>query len=332
MIISEPSYYASFRCIASACPDSCCKDWDVLLDEETVKKYLQVPGELGDRLRSAIRTEDGESILCFDNGRCPFWRADGLCQVQSELGESMLCSTCREYPRIAHDYGDFKELELELSCPEAARIILSSPATPRISREVPGGEPPVYDRSAMALLQTSRTSILEFLQTPGIPVSQLLQTLLLYAYEIDESLNYPDFTPEDFQAENYAHTDFPDVPGTMQDIFAFFSRLEILTDEWKTRLAAGPVENTWDPRFPQLIRYFTERYWLQAVSDFDLASRAKFIVISCLMIRHMGGDLIRAAQLYSKEIENDSENMDALLDGAFSAPEFRDAILLRLLK
>ena len=41
--------------------------------------------------------------------------------------------------------------------------------------------------------------------------------------------------------------------------------------------------------------------------------------------------LIAGAQLFSKEIENDSENMDALLDGAYTAPALTDANLLGLL-
>ena len=28
-----PKYYKDFKCIANKCPDSCCKDWDVELDD-----------------------------------------------------------------------------------------------------------------------------------------------------------------------------------------------------------------------------------------------------------------------------------------------------------
>ena len=333
MIVYEPSYYESFRCLASDCPDNCCKEWDVLVDNEAIARFQKVPGVLGEALKKNIYTENGESYIAFNGGKCPFLRTDGLCGLQTELGEEMLCNTCRTYPRIHHDYGDFQELELELSCPEAARIILSSPVEPRIAKEVPGGEEPGYDRRAMEILKASRKAILDFLQEPGYSVAQQLQMLLLYAYEVDEALNYfPEDPLEPFCADNYQDAGLPEMPGTMEDIFRFYADLEILTDEWKQRLAAGPVENGWDPRMTRLIRYFVERYWLQAVSDLDLASRAKFIVISCLVIRHMGGDLCRAAQLYSKEIENDAENMDAILDGSFMSPEFRDAVLLRLLK
>ena len=34
------------------------------------------------------------------------------------------------FPRLTHDYGDFAELGLELSCPEAAKLILNAPLAP----------------------------------------------------------------------------------------------------------------------------------------------------------------------------------------------------------
>lgn len=332
MIISEPSYYKEFHCIASDCPDSCCKDWDVLVDPETVQKYNAVPGELGDRIRAAMKTEDGETYLDFPEGHCPLWREDGLCGIQAELGEDYLCRTCAEFPRIHHDYGDFMELGLELSCPEAARIILTAPAAQKISREVPGGTEPGYDEKDMALLKSTREKVLNLLENRNFPVGQVLQRMLLYAYDVDEKLNFPEDTPKPGNPEEIVLPEFPEMPGTVKDLFRFYGKLEILTEEWKQNLEKDPADLPWQDCFRNLARYFVDRYWLQAVSDGDLASRAKFIAVSCLMIRGVGGNVIRSAQLYSKEIENDGENMGKLLDAAFTEPEFRDAVLLRLLK
>ena len=60
MRITKPSYFDTFRCIASACPDSCCKEWDVQVDEETASFYRALPGALGDDLRRVLKDEDGE--------------------------------------------------------------------------------------------------------------------------------------------------------------------------------------------------------------------------------------------------------------------------------
>ena len=139
MKLIKPHYFDSFRCIASACPDSCCKEWDVAVDPEKATFYRSLSGPLGDRLRQVLYEEDGDTYMAIENRRCPMWREDGLCRIQAELGETALCKTCREFPRLTHDYGDFVELGLELSCPEAARIILANPSPIYITREIPGG-------------------------------------------------------------------------------------------------------------------------------------------------------------------------------------------------
>ena len=55
------------------------------------------------------------------------------------------------------------------------------------------------------------------------------------------------------------------------------------------------------------------------------------MVIACLLLRQLGGEFERTAQLFSKEIENDADNMDALLDAAYAHPAFTDAKLLGML-
>ena len=54
----------------------------------------------------------------------------------------------------------------------------------------------------------------------------------------------------------------------------------------------------------------------------------KLALISCLVIRTLGGNLINTAQLYSKEIENSLENVEAILDAAYASPAFTDDRLL----
>ena len=57
----------------------------------------------------------------------------------------------------------------------------------------------------------------------------------------------------------------------------------------------------------------------------------KFIVIACLLVKELGGDIYRTAQLFSKEIENSAENVEAVLDGAYGHPAFTDDKLLGML-
>ena len=330
MKIIKPSYFDSFRCIAGNCPDSCCKEWDVLVDPEKAAYYRALPGRLGDRLRQVLKDEDGETYMTIENRRCPMWRADGLCRIQAELGEEALCKTCRDFPRLTHDYGDFIEYGLELSCPEAARIILNTPEPAFVTQENPGGEMGEYDALDMEILLRTRETARSILADPAYTVAERLVLLLLYAYQAQAGLNGVEVVPYRDGDSLLAHARQYARPGNAGGILDFFKSLEILTPEWSDRLDT-PSPTPWESRHLTLARYFVDRYWLQAISDFDLIGRAKFAVISCIAIRFLGGNLTQTAQLYSKEIENSIENVEAILDAAYENPCFADMVLCGLL-
>ena len=329
MKLIKPDYFDTFRCIAGACPDSCCKEWDVAVDPEKSAFYRSLPGPLGDKLRQVLYEEDGDTYMAIENRRCPMWRADGLCRIQAELGEFALCKTCREFPRLTHDYGDFVEIGLELSCPEAARIILSNPAPSFVSSDVPGGEEPEYDTEAMEILLRTRECIRQILVDDSHSVPETLALALMYGYQAQAELDGAAESPFDAEAALAEARQFA-ASADSESMLNFFRNLEILTDLWKVQLDA-PSSGLWSNEYRTLARYFVNRYWLQAVSDYDLVSRVKLAVISCLLIRTLGGDLLTTAQLYSKEIENSIENIEAILDGTYKAQAFTDQNLLGLL-
>ena len=78
MQITKPYYFDSFRCIAGACPDSCCKEWDVQVDPEFAAYYRGLTGALGDRLRSVLKDEDGETYLYPIEDEDEFDRISGI--------------------------------------------------------------------------------------------------------------------------------------------------------------------------------------------------------------------------------------------------------------
>lgn len=324
-----PEYFHRFQCLAGACPDSCCQGWEVQVDADSAARYRALPGALGDCLRAALRDADRETLMTLAEGRCPMWRRDGLCRIQVELGEDALCRTCREFPRLTHDYGDFRELGLELSCPEAARLILSAAPAPLLVENRPESGQAQYDREAMALLKASREQALALLSEERHPMGQRLALLLLFGCQTQSALDGGEpapFSPEDALETAKALAK----PCSSQALPDFFLGLELLTSEWACRLRS-PDPGPWDGRTAALARYFVQRYWLQAVSDYDLYSRVKFTVLACLLIREVGGDFLRTAQLFSKEIENDVDNVDALLDAAYTHPAFTDDKLLGML-
>lgn len=329
MEIRLPTYYNTFRCIAAACPDSCCKEWTVDVDDTSAAFYRSLTGDLGDRLRSVLKdTKDG-TVMIIENGRCPMWRQDGLCRIQAELGHDTLCKTCREFPRLRHDYGDFVELGLELSCPEAARLIFTTNGDMQV-QITDGGESPEYDTEVMATLLKSRENVLALLEDARYSLPQALAILLLYTHDVQEQIDGGEvvsFEPEALLKEAKKHP----ATGDIKCIISFFQGLEILTEEWSSRLMQADLVVSWSDALRVLARYLVNRYWLQAISDFDLICRAKLIVTACILVGVLGGDVVQTAQLFSKEIENDPDNLDAILDGAYTSPALTDINLLGLL-
>lgn len=335
MEIFYPHYYKDFTCIASRCPDSCCQEWEVDVDPDAAAMYRSLPGKLGEMLRAVLQDgEDGwTSMAITPDRRCPMWRADGLCEIQAELGHEALCKTCRDFPRLTHDYGDFQEWGLELSCPEAARLILGSQETNFLTEEIPGGEASDYDEVLMKSLLHSRKLALEILTDGYYDFGEALAVLLLFGYDAHQALEEPEDLPQLWNPVEYLSTAARlSKQGDMDQVFSIYEALEILTPEWKALLDKGPVNAPWRPEHRALAIYLVQRYWLQAVSDGDLLCRVKFILTACLTVRHLDAPVLRAAQLWSKEIENSADNVESLLTAAYHSPALADTGLLDLVQ
>ncbi len=330
MILREPSYFKEFSCLAAACPDSCCKEWEVQVDEVTASAYLSMDGALGEDLRHYLyQDEQKDWYLRITQGRCPMWRQDGLCRIQVECGHDALCKTCQEFPRLTHEYGSFAERGLELSCPAAAKLILEAADCAWVEQDLPDGEPPDYDPADMNILLKTREKMLSILADTSRPVPEVLALGLLFGYHSQSLLDGEDVRWKAEDALNFGREIAKG--GDIAEITAFFQKLEILTEQWQQRLEKPQGTGEWNSMHLRLMRYGVERYWLQAISDFDLVGRVKMMLLSCLMVRHLGGDFIQTAQLYSKEIENNAENVEAILEGAYSHPALTDDRLLGLL-
>ncbi len=330
MLLRYPAYYEKFRCIAAACPDSCCKDWSVEVDETSAVRYLALEGELGAALRRALRQEDEVWFFEIEDGRCPFWQADGLCRIQGALDHEALCGTCREFPRLKHDYGSFVEKGLCMSCPEAARLIFAGDGA-WLEQEIPGGEAPEYQVSDMECLLRTRRQVCEILKNPAYTVPQALTLALLYGYRAQELLDGGADGPFD-PASELAFAASMAKQADISELVAFYGKLEILTDRWRQRLASPQGGRDWPEALRTLAIYGVQRYWLQAISDFDLVGRVKLVIAGCLLVRQLGGDIQQTAQLYAKEIENDQDNVETILDGAYGSPALTDEKLLGWLR
>ena len=136
--VIRPEYSARFRCIGSACEDTCCAGWSVFIDEATCEKYAALPQSplkvlIESNLDRLPPNADGSMPAQFarlrmnEERRCPMLSEERLCCIHAELGEEYLGNTCAKYPRIVHRIDGLDEQALALSCPEAARLVLLTP-------------------------------------------------------------------------------------------------------------------------------------------------------------------------------------------------------------
>ena len=224
MIEIYPSHYAAFHCIAGACPDSCCKEWEIVVDTASAERYRSVSGTLGERLRQAMITDaDGDIVFQEHNSRCPFWNAQQLCDIHEELGEDALCETCRLFPRITQDYGDFIEFDISPACPEAARLLFSM--TPKqwqlTERSSPAmtEEPPEYAAANMRRLQEQRQALFFRLQDDSASACAQLSACLTLAEQWAGVSQEP-----------------VAVPYMEEAVLSFLRSCEVLTSDWKQML------------------------------------------------------------------------------------------------
>ena len=192
----EPSYYETFRCVGSACEDTCCRGWRVPVDKQTYEKYQGCShSALGPKLQTLVRinpaAQNGDSFaeIQLTASECPFL-SDGLCEIQSTLGEEFLSKNCSSYPRMMSEVEGVLERSLDLSCPEAARLALTNPE-PILFVES-DGEADDTSRSSVGIVDTTnsqdpekpyryvheiRSLMISLLQNRAYPLAQRLLVL-----------------------------------------------------------------------------------------------------------------------------------------------------------
>jgi len=119
--IIKSELFDSFHCLMGKCPDNCCnEDWNITVDDSTYELYksLNIPS-LNQKISE---TSPHKIIKC--NGRCAFFRDDGLCNLHATYGEEALSNTCKSYPRFVSEYGDLYIETIGLSCPAASDWLL----------------------------------------------------------------------------------------------------------------------------------------------------------------------------------------------------------------
>ncbi|MBQ6430505.1 MAG: flagellin lysine-N-methylase [Oscillospiraceae bacterium] len=295
----KPDYYDEFSCTAGDCRHTCCRGWEIDVDETTLAYYQALPGELGDRLRRQIEVgADGTAQFRLrEDESCPFLNDKNLCELIPVIGEEHLCQICTDHPRFRNFFSDRTEIGLGLCCEEAARLILTRREKTRF---IESGE--------------------EVLSPEEEEIVRLRAKLIALAQDRSEPIRarYDAILAE-------AEGSLPDLTRAQWADFLF--GMERLDSEWERRLDSlrnsAASERLPDPvAEEQLCVYFLYRHLAGAVYDGDLAARAAFAVLSCKLIRDIWAAegsaemeaLIEIAREYSAEIEYSEENLCAVLD------------------
>ena len=115
--------YDKFKCIADKCEFTCCKGWEINIDNSTYNKWKN---ENLDYLLEKVEAKDKKEVYFLNKENhddCPFLDKQGLCDIVQNHGEEYLSLTCHTFPRIENVFDDRRELSLSCSCKEVVEII-----------------------------------------------------------------------------------------------------------------------------------------------------------------------------------------------------------------
>lgn len=340
MQITYPDYYKEFSCTADKCKDTCCAGWGIVIDDNTLKKYRQVKGAFGKRLRQEIDWK--EKSFCQRAGRCAFLNQRNLCDIYTQLGEKAFCDTCRRYPRHIEEFENLREISLSLSCPEAAEIILGRKEKVRFLTGEKGASEESYEEFDFFLfdkLMDARSFLLEVLQNRNHPIEHRIGAALGFSHDIQRRILHQeifriDEVIERYQAENAMERigkKLENYRGSvrekiliMDEMMEALNRLEVLNPQFpelvrESRRILYERGNIWyQSQFQmfrenvseyriileQLMVYFVFTYFCGAVYDENAYAKMKMAVISTLFLREwmMAAWIKRGKELNLSEI------------------------------
>ena len=336
-----PGFYKTFKCIANRCEDSCCKDWDIDIDSETEKFYQTVSGDLGDKIRRKLVTDEyNERVFKAEGGRCPFWNRDMLCDIFIGIGEEHLSDTCAGFPRVAVEYGGFCEHILSFACPEAARLMLKAgtdayaPFDAFDDRDDDCG-----DDGTLRFLLKARARSAAFLANEEEPFAYRLADCLEFNAQVQSVLDGREPEPLELDGADADGCGF---------VFDMHLGFEIMSEEWRTALREASsradslrVSEDFERDFTKFALYYLYRYYLEAIRSGDVLYSMQRIACAYLVTGKLDADFaekgypyprLRVLQRYSKEVEHSFLNTEALNFAFGSDPRFKVENLIALLE
>jgi lysine-N-methylase len=343
-----PDYYKKFHCIADKCIDTCCAEWQIVIDDESLEKYRNYKGDYRQTLCQNIDWEEG--VFGHNKrGKCAFLRDDDLCDMYIHMGEDSLCTTCREYPRHTEEFENLREITLSLSCPEVAKIVMNTtePITFVTKEDETDECYEEFDYFLFSELEDVREEMIRIIQDRNVNIRDRIDKILQISvsvqrhYDAGSLISWNEFEESDRVCVENEYELF-------ERLFLFlFEEFEILYPQWAEVLVESRLflfgegkkvfeqnkeefETWWntsnltplDIVLEQLVVYFISVYLLGAVYDENILGKVDacightieiYLLLLGRWLKHgelAMDDVIEVVYRYSREIEHSDENLE----------------------
>lgn len=305
-----PDYYSDFACLADKCRHSCCKGWEIDVDENSLKYYASLPENWREKIASNIEVDETGAHLCLtEEERCPFLQKNGLCELILGLGEDVLCQICADHPRFRNFFPDRTETGLGLCCEAVGRLILGRKEKMKLLAITEDGAvyAPVPEKDPVLEL---RAELIAVMQDRSMPVRERVEKLASAA-----GVNTIQ------QNEQY---------------YKFLLRLERLEEEWTQLLEAlltavpfcdAPAETELtETAFEQFMVYLLFRHLPDAECPEEAGGQVLFCLFALSLVQKLCAlkemqagtlqieDVVEICRLFSSEIEYSDENTDLIIE------------------
>ena len=345
------SCFEGFKCKADKCRDNCCIGWEIDIDQATLEKYKKYEGPLKERFEKCIDYGENPHFILGENERCPFLNKDGLCDIILDSGEEMLCEICDKHPRFYEWLPGMTFEGYGIGCEKASEMLLNYDkricfTETEIKDSDEENMPDDKCEIVLGVLKTAADIIQSKNYTKERRFSLRLALLLAFASSVQNAVEaeeygmireiialYSDSEYLDKQVISlgrYASTSWHRSHHQLVDLF---KSLESLDERWHKHLDLlydfldvvidHESERDYDLIWENMAIYFLFRYLPGAYFDDDFLARTKLVISfwlthGLLLRTYIFENLPELAAMFSREIEYSDENVDILLDSAYT--------------
>ena len=287
MLNIDAEIYREFRCKADKCKHSCCKGWEIDIDEDTLEFYKGLDTELGNEIMQNIQEGEDTFFRLTSDERCPFLKDNGLCKIIEELGEDGLCDICRLHPRFFEDINDYSLAGVGLSCEKATELL--------------------FEKTSLAFIISDNekkigfTELLKLLDI-GIPEDYLKLSKVI-----------PDYL-EESKIESILDKFFNTEP--IDDNWK--NEVLLIKSDYKNLLDESIVKNLEIKKYEVIYQYILfrqleqiEKYGTKRIIDY-----AVYSIIFIMLYAIIFHDETEAVRRWSEQIEYNEDNIDYLIGKA----------------